>query len=565
MEGFDDDELLKALVTMGFDEDVSKEALIKTKYESLMKAVEWMSENHSLRPDVDVDEVAKISNDVKKDENIMKNEEKRRNKAETTEGLTIKIRKFDSGTTWEENLKSEENEDSEGWPVEETKYKFSQKRSIAKGSFGRVYVATCPSKSPKLLAIKVVNLEADPEKTLKESQRQIRLEDLKKEVDAMIICRHRNIIQLYSCFVVKYKLWFVMPYIKIGSFSHILRRLRNSHIWGLEKEEWIQAVLTMSLRGIAYLHKSGRIHRDIKSGNILLDEDGTALIADLGLATLADRMGRGASAHAGTLCYFPPEMVMRGASSLKTDVWAIGIFALELARSYPPYMDRRDISNAQILSQIATNPKPSLELYEKNEQRKWKTTFSNEYKSFVARVLEKDPNHRPNASELLKDPYLKRFMNKSSTPPSDILRNDFLPFLSKLGDDGSLLSKPVPKLRDTSTSSEISTSMNSGMLDSTILKGFVDPSKSRSDNMFTIAKEAAVCDAKRRDSASSRAVSDKFKKVFESDSEADDSNDEVSSSITTAKEESMRMETITKKLAKAFSDDNDDNSESNGG
>ena len=194
---------------------------------------------------------------------------------------------------------------------------------------------------------------------------QIKVEDLKKEIDAMILCRHRNIMPLYSTFVVKFKVWFVMPYIKIGSFSHILRSLRDAKIWGLHKEEWIQAVLTMSLRGIAYLHKSGRIHRDIKSGNILLDEDGTALVADMGLAVLADKFGRGEQRIAGTLCYFPPEMVMCGASSLKTDVWAIGIFALELARSYPPYMNRKDKRN--IMVWIANNEAPTLELYEEDE------------------------------------------------------------------------------------------------------------------------------------------------------------------------------------------------------
>ena len=194
---------------------------------------------------------------------------------------------------------------------------------------------------------------------------QIKVEDLKKEIDTMILCRHRNIIPLYATFVVKYKVWFVMPYIKIGSFSHILRFLRDSNIWGLRKEEWIQAVLTMSLRGIAYLHKSGRIHRDIKSGNILLDEDGTALVADMGLAVLADKFGHGEQRIAGTLCYFPPEMAMRGASSLKTDVWAIGIFALELARSYPPYMNRKDKRN--IMTWIAMNDAPTLELYEEDE------------------------------------------------------------------------------------------------------------------------------------------------------------------------------------------------------
>ena len=147
---------------------------------------------------------------------------------------------------------------------------------------------------------------------------------------------------------------------------------------------------------------------------------------------------------------------------------------------------------------------------------------------------------------------MKGFSDKDEILPSDILRNDFLPFLSNLEKES--LPKP-PNLRNTSTSSEIGpSSLNSGMLDSKILKGFIDPEKSQDDKMFTIAKKAAADDVKRRDS---KAVTEKFKKVFESDSEGDDS---VHSSMSTLKEEdrsscSSNNQTITEKLAKAFSDD----------
>ena len=154
---------------------------------------------------------------------------------------------------------------------------------------------------------------------------------------------------------------------------------------------------------------------------------------------------------------------------------------------------------------------------------------------------------------------MKGFSDKDEILPSDILRNDFLPFLSNLEKES--LPKP-PNLRNTSTSSEIGpSSLNSGMLDSKILKGFIDPEKSQDDKMFTIAKKAAADDVKRRDvnvkRRNSKAMTEKFKRVFESDSEGDDS---VHSSMSTLKEEdrsscSSNNQTITEKLAKAFSDD----------
>ena len=171
-----DDVLLKELEAMGFDKKKAEEALIETGNESVMKAVSWITSRPIDSDDGFIDDGDVVyDEEVKEDDKneIEKDDKKKDDKKDETEkddkkklmkkkdsggGLTVKIRKFDSGTTWEEKIKEEQNEESE-WPVVETKYEFSQKRSIAKGSFGRVYVATCPSKSSRLLAIKVVNIE----------------------------------------------------------------------------------------------------------------------------------------------------------------------------------------------------------------------------------------------------------------------------------------------------------------------------------------------------------------------------------------------------------------------
>ena len=140
---------------------------------------------------------------------------------------------------------------------------------------------------------------------------------------------------------------------------------------------------------------------------------------------------------------------------------------------------------------------------------------------------------------------MKGFSDKDEILPSDILRNDFLPFLSNLEKES--LPKP-PNLRNTSTSSEIGpSSLNSGMLDSKILKGFIDPEKSQDDKMFTIAKKAAADDVKRRgvERRNSKAMTEKFKKVFESDSEGDDS---VHSSMSTLRRRIVVAVVIIRRL-----------------
>ena len=166
------DVLVKELEAMGFEKKEAEEALIKTGNVSVSKAVSWITsrpidddgdgfiddgdvvyDEETKEDDVDIKNVTETDDKKKDDKNQTHKDDEKKDG-----GLTVKIRKFDSGTTWEEKIRDEQNEESE-WPVVETKYVFSQKRSIAKGSFGRVYIATCPSKSSRLLAIKVINIE----------------------------------------------------------------------------------------------------------------------------------------------------------------------------------------------------------------------------------------------------------------------------------------------------------------------------------------------------------------------------------------------------------------------
>jgi len=98
------------------------------------------------------------------------------------------------------------------------------------------------------------------------------------------------------------------------------------------KEEEIAAICEGVLRGLHYLHSLGRIHRDVKAGNILLTENGTVKLADFGSASIKCP----ANSFVGTPYWMAPEVILamdEGQYDGKVDVWSLGITCIELGES----------------------------------------------------------------------------------------------------------------------------------------------------------------------------------------------------------------------------------------
>lgn len=95
------------------------------------------------------------------------------------------------------------------------------------------------------------------------------------------------------------------------------------------KEDEIAAICEGVLLGLHYLHSLGRIHRDVKAGNILLTENGTVKLADFGSASIKCP----ANSFVGTPYWMAPEVILamdEGQYDGKVDVWSLGITCIEL-------------------------------------------------------------------------------------------------------------------------------------------------------------------------------------------------------------------------------------------
>ncbi|VDK21771.1 unnamed protein product [Anisakis simplex] len=137
--------------------------------------------------------------------------------------------------------------------------RFEDLREIGHGSFGAVFFAQ-DKETNETVAIKKMAYSG--------KQSNEKWADIIKEVSFLKNISHPNIVDYRACYLKEYTCWLVMEYC-IGSAADIVEVHRHP----LHECE-IAAIIDQTLCGLAYLHNAGRIHRDIKAGNILLTDRG---------------------------------------------------------------------------------------------------------------------------------------------------------------------------------------------------------------------------------------------------------------------------------------------------
>ncbi|KZS95412.1 kinase-like protein [Sistotremastrum niveocremeum HHB9708] len=135
----------------------------------------------------------------------------------------------------------------------------------------------------------------------------------------------------------------VSPWMENGTVIDYLRSPSTSNVPQIRID-----LLTGVMNGLSYLHSNGIVHGDIKGSNILVSDDGKALLADFGLARLVDNDDELASTTAGlrgTIRWMAPEVACAlGRSSnpaRESDIWGFGCVVLEIIASLVPYQERR--------------------------------------------------------------------------------------------------------------------------------------------------------------------------------------------------------------------------------
>eukprot|EP01012_Entosiphon_sulcatum_P026705 TRINITY_DN3218_c0_g1_i1.p1 TRINITY_DN3218_c0_g1~~TRINITY_DN3218_c0_g1_i1.p1 ORF type:complete len:659 (-),score=81.50 TRINITY_DN3218_c0_g1_i1:21-1997(-) len=207
-----------------------------------------------------------------------------------------------------------------------------------------------------------------------------------------------NVVRFEGVWLHGKKLWIVMEYMAGGSLTRLLKTNVYA-LYGRPDETVIAYFLVEVLKAMRFLHNNGIIHRDLKTDNILVDpSSGKVKLADFGQSAVIEQAGYRTTVT-GTPFWMAPEVIQGKPYDFKADIWSLGIVAIELANLEPPYLST--MSPAQAMIQIVAQPSPTL-------KETAFTTWTPEFRQFVARCVHKRPEERATADELLQHPFCTR-------------------------------------------------------------------------------------------------------------------------------------------------------------
>ena len=273
------------------------------------------------------------------------------------------------------------------YPTDASSYELLEE--VGTGVSATVWRARCAA-NDEIVAVKVLDLEEhEPE----------HLDEIRREAQTMSMLSHPNLVKYHCSFVHESALWVVMPYLAGGS---ALNLMKWSHPGGFE-EPVIACIVKAVLKALDYFHRNGNIHRDIKAGNILVDENGSVKLADFGVSASCWGSGGRPRSHqtfVGTPCWMAPEvMEQEHGYDFHADIWSLGITILELCHGHAPFSKYPPM---KVLLMTLQNPAPTLEERPDDDRH-----FSRALRDFVSLCLQKDPSKRPTAAKLLEHKFLK--------------------------------------------------------------------------------------------------------------------------------------------------------------
>ena len=264
---------------------------------------------------------------------------------------------------------------------------------IGQGNYGRVY-KVLHKKTGKIYAAKIANIITHNE-----------IESYKKEINVLKQCNSKYIVHYYNSYIKNYQIWIILEYCDGGSLLELIKILQKPL-----NEEQIASLIYMILLGLNFLHENKKIHRDVKTGNILLTREGIAKLGDFGVSTQLMHSFSKKISKIGTPFYMSPEVILQNKYNYKCDIWSLGITCIEMAEGEPPFSK---IKPYLVLKKIITQPPKGL----KNKD-KW----SNDFNDFIEKCLIYEPNERPSAKDLLKHPFIVK-NNKGNKLISELVNN----------------------------------------------------------------------------------------------------------------------------------------------
>jgi serine/threonine protein kinase/Tfp pilus assembly protein PilF len=252
---------------------------------------------------------------------------------------------------------------------------------IGRGGQGVVFRARQKSLN-RTVALKVVSLG--------QWASEAHLKRFRREAEAVATLDHPNIVPIYEVGERDGSCYFSMKFVEGGQLDEVVRRAPMSIRRAVE-------LMFRLARTVHYAHEHNVLHRDIKPGNILLDQKGEPHLTDFGLARLVETestMTRTLEVL-GTPSYMAPEQAVgnNAAVSNVTDVYGLGAVFYQLLTGHPPFAGGTTFETIKLV--LDTEPR---------QPRLWNRKIGRDLSAICLKCLEKDPKRRyPSALALAED------------------------------------------------------------------------------------------------------------------------------------------------------------------
>lgn len=261
---------------------------------------------------------------------------------------------------------------------------WQKQKLIGSGTFGNVYVAT-NRHTGALCAMKEVNIIPDDPKSAES------LKQLQQEIEVLSQLKHPNIVQYYGSEMTEDRFYIYLEYVYPGSINKYVQ----DH-FGAMTESVVRNFTRHILNGLAYLHGSKNIHRDIKGANLLVDINGVVKLADFGMAKHLSEAA-GALSLKGTPYWMAPEVVQATMNKdigydYAVDIWSLGCTIIEMFTGKHPWVG---LEGAAAMFKVLHKDPPIPE------------SLSSEGKDFLRSCFCRNPADRPTAAQLLDHPFVR--------------------------------------------------------------------------------------------------------------------------------------------------------------
>ena len=242
-------------------------------------------------------------------------------------------------------------------------------RTIGEGGMANVYLAYDTILNREV-AVKVLRGDlADDEKFVRRFQR---------EAIAASSLSHPNIVEMYDVGEDNGKYFIVMEYVDGITLKSLIKKRGCMSL-----VETIDIMLQLT-SGIACAHDSYIIHRDIKPQNVLILDDGTAKITDFGIAmALNSNELTQTNSIMGSVHYLPPEQANGKGSTIKSDIYSLGILMYEMLVGKVPFKGDNAV---EIAMKQLTEPIPSV--------RKINENIPQSIENIILKATAKNPKNR---------------------------------------------------------------------------------------------------------------------------------------------------------------------------